>query len=1220
MELLKYVPKDGFAELEARMGPIHSMNLEQFTDIMTEVGMQHHFLKEHGTKLDRAAIRGLFHSVDFRSFGKVNWEMLTMHIIDDAFLAAGHGQTDPENDESGAGRFSSPVLTKQSAVCRVRRLKYVPEWDRLIKVFEKPNGEGSIEITSRGSYSDCAKSSLPYPSSITCFAAVPPLSMIAAAHSDMSCGIYTASLSTDRAGYEHISLSSIITHKELEENLTSLSYHTIHRSLFAGTRNGSLFTLDMSKHEHAFNAKVSVSRRHKNLFNDSLSCMLPLEERLVCGSMQAKQNVCLYDLEKETIVENYSAHTLGVLAMARAEQLGLLVTAGFERVPFAWVYKIRDFPPWKLIDKHAPHKGHIVNVECPSDSYQAISTDDRGVIKIWDIRTFRCLQTTYGDQPAQTRLSSSESGGNMFHFHSATYHESSQTIISCGPQNVAMIHAIAPQFLDCCDDNPVTVVFYVPSHRVIVTGHGRSVKVWDELTGSVVSVFRDICQAELSACCADSTGRKLYVGTRKGHVTGHSITTGTVYKHFKNLPSEVVHMCYGVYRAQQKMLIVASFTDLVVYEDSSIDGRTYFLGQPLQTVKMDLMARFPDRDVAAKKIAALTIGGVVCQSKHSLFYMWAKRHVIAIDLGNLNMSHTFVLEHDVASVCVLGDLPAIAVLDRRGMLHVYAVRPSILSPSLIAVRNLSDGGSDDGGSLAPRKSLTLLQVARRMTAKDHLDTLQMLSITSQGNEDETQLGQVDSSMTFDQALRLLVVADAQGFCWQWSLDQLLDVMNLAPCSYPSTSRFTAAFLRRPKKELSPAAAGGLLKLVLGFQAHQEESRGVLVIDSMGSTKILTAGNDRKAKVWTRDGTLLGELCQGRFRGEEGRNPNILRAFYDRHGVTPFRLRECRKDDPGEFKLGDIPRAILPLLKKCARRFANVLDERRRKLAPADELANGFVEASEGSEGPQKEGADAPSAGSTDGDQLAKSDLRPSTQPQTENDSPAASRRGRGGVSKPNWELWSVVEQQVSLEGSLPFSDPFRSSRSDMPSDNSSRHESGSAATYKLKPKIKFTVRGAPALLEQQQLQHHSKLDVPAFLEHQCIGRTDLPLNPMSEVTVKKHQEENHERTVAANLGLEWVVYEKALYLCGPQSVQNRHVMRGVNDAVRLRQGAALLNGSDGLLGKPIPPVRPLVSLQASTPRPSAPQRMQESARETERRAVSRLLGESTTKPSPSSAR
>lgn len=1219
MELLKHVPRDGFVELEARMGNIGGMDLELFTDIMTEVGHQFQFLKEHGTSLGRSAIRKLFHAVDFRSFKVVTWEMLTMHIIDDAFLAAATSQGDVAGDAALAGNvFTKPEQEPQHPTSRVRRVEYVAEWDRMIKVVERTTGMSWLEITTKGSCSVTAKTSVPYASPISCFAPIPSMGMIAAYHNNLKLALFSATLSNDRPGNDDIAMTCLLGNSptEIEENIIGLRYHKMHRLLFAGTRNGSLYEFDMSKQEHAFNAKLTVARRNRGLFSDSLSCMVPMEERLVVGSMQTKKNVKLFDLEKHTVVEEYNAHALGVLTMTLSEPLGLLVTAGFERTPFAWVFKIRDFPPWKLLDRAQPHKGDIVQVECPSDTYHCISSDDRGIVKVWDVRTFRCLQTTYGDQP--TGKHAQDAPGSLTnHFHSATFHESAQTIISVGPQNVTEIAVIAPQNLDCCDDDPVAVMFYIPSHRVIVTGHARTVKVWAESTGSVMTRFNGIAKSELTAMCCDSTGRKLYLGTRAGTVTGHSITTGSVYRNFKTLSSEVVQLQYNVYRSAVNLLVAVSLTDLVLFEDRLQDGHSTYLPQPLQMVKMDIVNKYShDLEAAQRKIKALAFRGVVTSSKLSLFFVWAGRHVLGVDFGNYNVVHTFVVEHDVGCVCFLGDLPAIAVLDRKSVVSIFAIRPSLSAPDLLARKNLSEPEHDT----SHRKSVTLMSTARRMTAKDNLETQHLMELTNQSkkDDDETLLGHVDTSMTFCQALSLLVIADAQGFCWQWSLTSLIEVMSLFPCAFPHISRYHANYARRPKRVMDPLAAGKMLTLVKGFKAHDEESRGVAIIDTLGATKILTAGNDRMVKVWSRKGVMLGALCQGRFRGEEGRNPMILKAFNERNNITPFNIQACLPDKKEEFRLTDIPQEIVPMLRRVARRFAAHLEaDRSEKLLQSQQVDEELQQLQE-----LQERANLESAGT---DRMEDSLNTPTALSRNQSMRNSKSCLMYGAATTMHWNATNVDPTSPPTEGSVPvsFSDKLEtsiavpvkkytvgwetltSSQSGMVS--SSEQSTCRSTDQPLRSKLRFSARGAA--MPAGHLQRSSKVEAPTSLEHSCLARLDVPITPLSHFAVAQQQTDIHDRTVCETMGMEWALYEKALDLCDKKS-RMRDPMTAVKDAVRLRMA-----GDNW--GRPVPAVPPLATMSTPTPKPMRP-RLPETARETERRAVSRLLGEAT--PRQNSAR
>jgi hypothetical protein len=162
----------------------------------------------------------------------------------------------------------------------------------------------------------------------------------------------------------------------------------------------------------------------------------------------------------------------------------------------------------------------------------------------------------------------------------------------------------------------------------------------------------------------------------------------------------------------------------------------------------------------------------------------------------------------------------------------------------------------------------------------------------------------------------------------------------------------------------------------------------------------------------------------------------------------------------------------------------------------------------------------------------------------------------------------------------------------------------------LRPKLKFSTRGAalPCHLDAGLEASSSKVNVPAFLEHECIERNDLPLTTSSVATVGKHRSDIHDRKLAGTLGLEWAPFEKALGLC-EASLIKRDPMGKVKEAMRLRMGIESVLGG-ATISRAMVPILPLSTL--TTPTPSF--RLPETARETERRAVSRLLGDTPVLP------
>jgi WD40 repeat protein len=47
------------------------------------------------------------------------------------------------------------------------------------------------------------------------------------------------------------------------------------------------------------------------------------------------------------------------------------------------------------VEKLSGHESLIVSLCCPSETFNAVSCDIKGVIKIWDLRDFNCSETIY---------------------------------------------------------------------------------------------------------------------------------------------------------------------------------------------------------------------------------------------------------------------------------------------------------------------------------------------------------------------------------------------------------------------------------------------------------------------------------------------------------------------------------------------------------------------------------------------------------------------------------------------------------------------------------------------------------------------------------------------------------------------------------------------------------------------------------------------------------
>jgi WD40 repeat protein len=79
---------------------------------------------------------------------------------------------------------------------------------------------------------------------------------------------------------------------------------------------------------------------------------------------------------------------MGVVSLTFNTEHILLFSAGFDHEICVWNPYI-DNPVYKVSAHNAP----IVSIFAVDHTAQLISSDSDGIIKIWDIRSFECMQT-----------------------------------------------------------------------------------------------------------------------------------------------------------------------------------------------------------------------------------------------------------------------------------------------------------------------------------------------------------------------------------------------------------------------------------------------------------------------------------------------------------------------------------------------------------------------------------------------------------------------------------------------------------------------------------------------------------------------------------------------------------------------------------------------------------------------------------------------------------
>lgn len=138
-------------------------------------------------------------------------------------------------------------------------------------------------------------------------------------------------------------------------------------------------------HEEHWNIINSQNvQGHTDLITDLI--MIPKLQYLASCSLD--KQVILWDTITLQKRRTYKQHTMGVVSLSFNPEYILLFSAGFDH-EICVLNPYIDQPVYKIQAHNAP----IVCIKAIQSTPQLVSCDSDGIVKVWDIRTFKCVQT-----------------------------------------------------------------------------------------------------------------------------------------------------------------------------------------------------------------------------------------------------------------------------------------------------------------------------------------------------------------------------------------------------------------------------------------------------------------------------------------------------------------------------------------------------------------------------------------------------------------------------------------------------------------------------------------------------------------------------------------------------------------------------------------------------------------------------------------------------------
>ncbi len=543
---------------------------------------------------------------------------------------------------------------------------------------------------------------------------------------------------------------------------------------------------------------------HKKMVMDM--CGVPDPDRPhLLASCSLDNTVRLWDtqkLEAVAVFENRNVKA-GVASIAYSRECGIL-GAG-ELAPYLNLWEVSTGHLLQRIRMGESH-ARVVGIEIQGS--EMIVGNSEGLFKIFDLRNMTCLQTLRARKIERHPITC------------FTVDWAQGLLLVAGICLLQFTKRAPASGVDGDLATPIVFAKFIPESLRFVTVEGTLVRVWDALTGELLSTFRDVTKdgAPITSACVDRSQRRIFIGDHHGHMRVLNLQTGEPMREMDSHEGEVTCLLSTV--LDKKECVFSGSWDKLVRKHRDADAKR-------STIKQ---SRRHKKDVSTI-IASTAQGLIVTGSEDGRMYAYSSTMKTSRRLPYDEVAEL----GGVSCATFLGSMALFVVADDAGNLSLWRTNEG--SELLCLWSNSLDEGVQWPGEInnnLPRE------------------------------EPETVV-----SLFYDESTQMLYTGDSGGAVKFWSLAELLAGARREP-AFAGRSRRKARKKKtstpeRKRKRVAPDARAKrrTLNSVLTFSAHRGPVLGVdgVKIGDGAPLVLLTWGSDGSAKLFDQKGNMLGVLIE-----------------------------------------------------------------------------------------------------------------------------------------------------------------------------------------------------------------------------------------------------------------------------------------------------------------------------------------------------------------------
>lgn len=506
----------------------------------------------------------LFKEIDVNGDGDLEWQEFTAFTVDRANVLTtklkktniAHFHESTEKLDRDAKVRHRHDISRAIAMTPISKFAMVEENRNSIFIFDSRYGNKIKEI-----FTESAPVAIEYIHDRE-------RDILIATGTDMTMSTYSLDDPNPNRRYQHL------TSWSTPGVQMSLAFQSKNNCLYSGSTNYNIYLWNIKER----NLVSQLQPKHTDIVM-SLANLSNLDN-IVSASLD--KTICVWDSYTNDCVLDLHGHRKGIFNLAYSSDYRLLISCGFEHDAFVWSPFIKN-----QVCRLKGHNASLIGCVAIDGSSEIITGDTNGIFKLWDVRTFSCIQT-FSDNSSNRQHSKSQELNKM----SCFFHTTLPSRNSMQKEDDSRMYAASKSFI-CFDqirviDEAITDkynVFWIDWNDeswVFVTVSEKNVILWDGIMGSKTTIHTNIAPDDISACCLDNRKRKIVIGDIHGFIGVYNLSNGALMKEVRYPEDKRASFtrCGAVvslnYVSESRRFIAGFSSGIIcVYDESTLDECSY---------------------------------------------------------------------------------------------------------------------------------------------------------------------------------------------------------------------------------------------------------------------------------------------------------------------------------------------------------------------------------------------------------------------------------------------------------------------------------------------------------------------------------------------------------------------------------------------------------------------------------------------------------------------